>query len=159
MAYIIIVGIDQSQMSQVALQEALQLASQRGQLHVVHCVEQGPLAERAPHSTDDPTTGPERQEIERFVNETNVNAIPLELHVLFGGPAQDQLCDLAYKLEADLLIVGAQGERGYSRMWMGSCAQNVIRNAPCSVLVVRPKASRTTSSLPASHSKSAPNVP
>ncbi len=153
MQYVVVVGIDQSPMSRFTLQEAFKLVSGRGQLHVVRCVEEGPLAEHAPHSSDDPQTPPDfRHELAEFVAELNTEQVPLELHLLFGGPPQDQLCALASKLTADVLIVGAQGERGYSRMWIGSCAESVVRNAPCSVLLVRPKASRSSSSLPASQS-------
>ena len=38
---------------------------------------------------------------------------------------------------ADLVVVGHKGGSALSRMLLGSVAQHVVANAPCSVLVVR----------------------
>jgi nucleotide-binding universal stress UspA family protein len=39
---------------------------------------------------------------------------------------------------ADLLVLGTHGRRGAARFLLGSVAETVLRNAPCSVLVVPP---------------------
>jgi nucleotide-binding universal stress UspA family protein len=38
----------------------------------------------------------------------------------------------------DLVVVGTHGRTGIRRVLLGSVAENVVRHAPCSVLVVRP---------------------
>jgi nucleotide-binding universal stress UspA family protein len=38
---------------------------------------------------------------------------------------------------ADLLVIGTQGKTGLGKLILGSVAENIIRTAPCSVLVVR----------------------
>lgn len=51
----------------------------------------------------------------------------------------DTIVDYAKHAHADVIIVGTHGRSGVSRLLMGSVAEHVVRNAPCPVLVVRPK--------------------
>lgn len=53
------------------------------------------------------------------------------------GPATVAITDTAERIGADLLIVGTHGATGFRRLMLGSVAEAVVRNAPCSVLVVR----------------------
>src|SRR5690606_39204333 len=52
----------------------------------------------------------------------------------------EEIAQLAADLEADLVVVGTHGRRGFSRFLLGSVAEATVRLAPCPVLVVRPKA-------------------
>jgi nucleotide-binding universal stress UspA family protein len=54
------------------------------------------------------------------------------------GDAGDAIAQLASDIEADLVVVGTHGHRGLERLLLGSVAENVVRLAPCPVLVVRP---------------------
>jgi len=49
-----------------------------------------------------------------------------------------EVVEYAKELHADLIVIGTHGRTGVSRFLMGSVAENVIRTAPCPVLVVRP---------------------
>jgi nucleotide-binding universal stress UspA family protein len=53
-----------------------------------------------------------------------------------GDPA-DMLLETVREREADLIVVGARGLSARDRYLMGSVAGNVLRHAPCSVLVVK----------------------
>lgn len=59
---------------------------------------------------------------------------------LSGDPAA-ALVKLAREGGYDLLVLGTHGRRGLSHLVLGSVAERVVRQAPCSVLVVRRKAS------------------
>lgn len=54
------------------------------------------------------------------------------------GDIRDAIIDIAKRWEADLIVVGSHGSHGMRHFLMGSVAENVVRHAPCSVLVVRP---------------------
>lgn len=60
---------------------------------------------------------------------------------LFDSPS-GRLCDLvaeeARKWHADLIVLGTHGRRGVGRVLMGSDAEQIVRSAPVSVLLVRP---------------------
>jgi nucleotide-binding universal stress UspA family protein len=47
------------------------------------------------------------------------------------------ICAAAARLGADLVVIGTHGRKGVSRVVMGSVAERVVREAPCSVLVIR----------------------
>jgi nucleotide-binding universal stress UspA family protein len=51
----------------------------------------------------------------------------------------DEIVDCAKKIHADIIVVGTHGRSGIPRLLIGSVAEHVVRNAPCPVLVVRPK--------------------
>lgn len=40
--------------------------------------------------------------------------------------------------DADLIVLGTHGRRGASRVFLGSVAETVLRNAPCAALVIPP---------------------
>jgi nucleotide-binding universal stress UspA family protein len=53
------------------------------------------------------------------------------------GPAALALVTAAADLNAELLVVGTVGRTGLTRLLLGSVAEAVASNAPCSVLIVR----------------------
>lgn len=60
-----------------------------------------------------------------------------------GAPAE-RIASVAEQIEASLVVVGASGGGGLRRLLLGSVAEDVLANAPCSVLLVRhPPPSRT----------------
>jgi nucleotide-binding universal stress UspA family protein len=63
---------------------------------------------------------------------------PCELEVVTGDAAIE-LVRLAHIYKADLIVIGSRGLRGVKRIIAGSVSSQVIAEAPCSVLVVRPK--------------------
>jgi nucleotide-binding universal stress UspA family protein len=66
--------------------------------------------------------------------------IPVQ-HILLEGNAADQIIGYAAANQTDLIVMGTHGRTGLERLLMGSVAEKVLRNAPCSVLVVKmPKA-------------------
>lgn len=53
------------------------------------------------------------------------------------GIPQDVLVAKARQWNADLIVVGSHGRSALVRLFMGSVAQNVVHDAPCSVRVAR----------------------
>ena len=56
--------------------------------------------------------------------------------VIFEGP-REAIVDEAERWNADWIVVGSHGYRGYKRFLLGSVSQAVAAHAPCSVLIVR----------------------
>lgn len=61
----------------------------------------------------------------------------VDYEVLHGGSPARSLVDYAEATHAGLIVMGTHGRTGLRRMAMGSVAADVIRNAPCPVLVER----------------------
>jgi len=58
---------------------------------------------------------------------------------VLSGPVIESLVDCAKEYSADLIVMGSEGRKGVSRLLLGSVAEGVLRNAPCSVQIVRRK--------------------
>ncbi|MFL5329970.1 MAG: universal stress protein [Gemmataceae bacterium] len=62
--------------------------------------------------------------------------IPVE-HVLVQGDPGVEIPKYAAEANIDMVVMGTHGRTGRERMLMGSVAEKTLRNAPCSVLVVK----------------------
>jgi nucleotide-binding universal stress UspA family protein len=58
-------------------------------------------------------------------------------HVLLEGDAASEIVRYAQDAAMDLIVLGTHGRTGLERLLMGSVAEKVMRDAPCSVLVVK----------------------
>jgi nucleotide-binding universal stress UspA family protein len=56
---------------------------------------------------------------------------------VLSGNAKEVILEEARKWEADLIVVGSHGRRGFKRFLLGSVSEAVAMNAHCSVVVVR----------------------
>lgn len=156
--YVIVVGIDYSPSSQHALDEAIRVASARaGELHVVH-VEHGALFEALREGGHDIAVERDAalEEVRKRASE-RVEALvtargPLGVkrvvaHLRHGSPAEE-IAQLAADVDADLVVVGLHGERGFERFLLGSVAERTNRLARCPVWTVRPKDHDVTGRVP-----------
>ncbi len=66
----------------------------------------------------------------------------------FARRTSEIVCEQATAWAADLIVVGTHGRRGVRRMMLGSDAEQIVREAPVPVLVVR--APVTSAAVPAS---------
>lgn len=48
-----------------------------------------------------------------------------------------EICELASRWSADLILIGSRGLKGVKEMFLGSVSNYVTHHAPCSVLIVR----------------------
>jgi nucleotide-binding universal stress UspA family protein len=62
--------------------------------------------------------------------------IPVHHVFLEGDPARE-IVEYAAKAGMDLIVMGTHGRTGLERLLMGSVAEKVMREANCSVLVVK----------------------
>ena len=81
----------------------------------------------------------------RFSKASRAN-IELDVFVDRGAPA-DRILHRAASLPADMVVMGTHGSRGFERLVLGSVTERVLRQAPCPVLTVPPRA-QATSRLP-----------
>lgn len=56
------------------------------------------------------------------------------------GDAAEAIVEAADSLDADHIVMGSHGRSGLSRIFLGSVAEAVIREAPVSVTISRPEA-------------------
>ena len=54
------------------------------------------------------------------------------------GDVGGTICRVAADLNVDVIVVGSHGRGTIARILLGSVSEQVVRHAPCPVLVVRP---------------------
>jgi nucleotide-binding universal stress UspA family protein len=139
----ILVAHDFSPNAEAALAHAVRLAELTGAaLHLANVV-QVPSVIPVTYSglaSAGPGTGAVLLELERAA-EKALAAIAKRLPgspkiwVATGSPASE-ICELAGRIGADLLVMGTHGKTALEHVLLGSVAQRTLRHAPCPVLVV-----------------------
>jgi nucleotide-binding universal stress UspA family protein len=161
--YSILVGVDYSEASALALTEAVLLARshERSHIHLVHSIPGMPPIGRATGTPDLTTAGPGLPahvdqlsadmsgDMQVFVEKVLTKLDPQKsedqaratlhwtIHIRLSDPTP-AIVQLASDIQADLIVVGTHGRGGLARLLLGSVAEGVVRRAPCPVLVVRP---------------------
>jgi universal stress protein A len=138
----ILVPIDFSECSQKALQVALPLARQfDARLLVVYVMpanyyvgsEFGPVDFPVPEAE---WRQQSLQELEAMARREIGGAVSFDAMVLQGQPAHE-IATCAQEQRASLIVMSTHGRTGLRHVLVGSVAENVVRYAPCPVLVVR----------------------
>ena len=138
----ILVPIDFSDCSKKALQYAVPFAKQFGAtitlMHVVHVNYVGGPELGAldfPFTEVELRKSGEKQLAELAATEVQTQT-PAETIVRIGQEVVE-IVGAAKELESDLIIISTHGRTGLQHVFLGSVAENVVRLAPCPVLVVR----------------------
>lgn len=154
----ILVAIDGSETSEHAFAAALQLASESGaQLQPLYVIDNPLMAYDA--SGYDPTILREAfaEEGRRLMADAlarmkheNVAGMPRIVDVVpIGEDISERIRITANEFNADLLVLGTHGRRGFERLFLGSVAERVVRSACCPVLLVPSRHTQTTCVEPA----------
>lgn len=135
-------GTDFSTASRLAMIRAAELARRLGgELELVHVYAPAPLGATDMLVTPadvaamgvvelENTIAGWRSEAERLVGRS------VRSTVVQGEPAFE-IVRLARERPFDLVVVGTHGRKGLKRLVVGSVAERIVREAPCSVVVVR----------------------
>jgi nucleotide-binding universal stress UspA family protein len=76
-----------------------------------------------------------KEKLREFVKNHTHDQIEPELAV-HEGTAPDSILSFAQERNADLIVMGTHGRRGYDRMVLGSVTNRVMRTAPCPVVAI-----------------------
>lgn len=136
----IVVGVDRSPESAAALALACALANAVGaQLTAVAVVDDRLPATVAPAGMAvelaqwDELVDAHREQVERLLAELTERLPGLAAELRVGEPAEELMAAAA---DADLLVVGSRRWGPLSRLVVGSTGEELVREAPCSLLLV-----------------------
>ncbi len=142
----ILVPLDFSDASFRAIEFALPLARRfDASVHVVYVYEGKPhFASMVdpPELFSDPAielfsdreiAGRLRDEVQRRFS---IDLPAKDCHFRSGRPCPE-ICDVAHKLDADLVVMATHGHTGFKHLTLGSTAEKVVRHVGCPILVVR----------------------
>lgn len=151
--YVILVGIDFSELADRALEQALLLAARRNdaEIHAL-CVTTPATAFDARYalpayvtldeadivaSTTEHLRSHVQQRLQSFETKYPELSLPICVvsHVKLDSPAQG-IAQMASDIAADMVVVGTHNRRGIERLLLGSVAEGAVRYARCPVLVI-----------------------
>ena len=156
--YIVLVGLDLSEPGGRAWRFAFDLAASKGEDSEVHAVIVGARA-MEPSVRDIVTPG-----VSTVNGGTPDDAAPpsplkvlehrsaggearlMAMHFRSGRPDR-AIVQLAREIDADVIVVATQPTTRLMRLFGGSVTDRIARNAPCPVVVVRPKRDETDPGL------------
>ena len=148
-AYPIVVGVDYSELGDLALERACEfaMAHARTELHVIHAE---PVVPPSSHGSASEGLTANLSEASTRLHDHVENVLKRWCHVRASAApferltthvrsqrAAEAIAQLASDVEAELVVVGTHGRRGARRFLLGSVAEGTVRLAPCAVLVVR----------------------
>ena len=133
----IVVGFDGSPAAERALERAATLSGAGGRVVIVSAS----VAVPGSGVVDEPildSPSPEERDavLEDGANRLRSAGVATTPVAVDSGPAE-ALVEIARAERADMIIVGSTGSGYITRAIVGSTAENVVRHAPCDVLVVR----------------------
>lgn len=133
----VVVPIDFSGESKMAVETAVQLVNSPANVHVIHVM--FPMDIVAPGvvwgGIDDVDREKAVQEhAQQFLEESNLTGLTVLTRV--GDPGTE-IAEYAKSINADLIVIPSHGYHGIKRALLGSVAERVIRHAHCPVLVLR----------------------
>ena len=145
----ILVPVDFSAVSRAALWHAGELAAALGaSIELLHVLELPPAHVMASEAYV-PLPLEYRQEVRRHAERhlddwlSSSSVGPTVRHELREGKPFTEITTYARHHAIDLIVMGTHGRGGMSHLLLGSVTENVIRTAPCPVLVVRGDESAT----------------
>lgn len=143
----ILVAVDGSETSNLALKEAIKLAKeQQATLRLIHVVDGSPVYAVA----ETPFPIPDFEEAMRKSGQIILSAceatartsgVKFDSKLAIVVSITQRICDAineeAKSWPADLIVIGTHGRRGFSHLLLGSVAEGVVRLATKPILIVR----------------------
>lgn len=143
----ILVALDGSKISDSLIEEIIKLTKgQNVNVRMIHVVDESFVSYGSPAFDYISIISACREDGEIILNNaakqiTNQSSINVETAILELKPLQGRVAEVivdeATEWSADLLVIGTHGRRGFSRLFLGSVAENIIRIATTPVLLVR----------------------
>jgi universal stress protein A len=149
----ILVPIDFSEHSKKTVSCAMSLASRDDAIvHLLHVFQISdyvvtPFARRKQQTDQvksqiDIAEQAARESLGAFEQQFQNRGIKVEAYIRVGYPF-DEIVAMAQHFNVDLIVIGAHGCSGITRLLVGSTAERVVEHAPCPVLVVKERRTRT----------------
>lgn len=156
----IVVAFDFSELSELAFDEALVIARHRPNAHVFTLCVGAPAGDQVRLDVGNrvavlhefaaiavmklhlaPITT-------RMRESEGAAVLPEVTYLVRSGDAASEIVEFAATVDADLIVLGTHGRTALQRIVLGSVAEHVVRQAGCTVLVIREKSHQRTETPP-----------
>jgi nucleotide-binding universal stress UspA family protein len=144
----ILVAIDSSTTAQKALDEAIRLATALGaSLCIAHAADESSLAQHGMglgtyiniDKVKDDIRSSSNELLDQAIAKATAGGCKAERLLIESTKKRvaEMIAEAASQWNADLIVVGTHGRRGFERMLVGSVAENLVRIVTTSLLLVR----------------------
>ncbi len=142
----IIVPIDFSDCSRKALEHATATArAHNSKLTILHVYEESFIEPYVRAANSEEEAEEIIKEIEQvneskydeFLNTIDLSGVEYE-KLLKKGIPETEIVAIAMEQQANLIVMGTHGRSGIKHILVGSTAEEVVRNVPCDIIVVKP---------------------
>ncbi len=142
----VVACIDFSESSYGVIEQAIRVAQQdEAALHVLHVFSppwKGASYIPKPSKEDEQHHSGslcDRLQVTLEPFESEMNALQVETNVVENARESDGIVQFIEGSGADLVVVGTRGRTGMRAVLLGTVAERIVRESPCSVLAVKPK--------------------
>jgi nucleotide-binding universal stress UspA family protein len=140
----ILVAMDFSDCSRLACRWAVQYAQRLGaqELTFLNVIEPGASADRIPEIEAGAALLRElvAEEVQNALGTERLSSVLQLRYSVKQGTPTEEIVAAARDMKMDALVMGTHGRKGFDRLLVGSVAEKVLRDAPCTVIIVKPKA-------------------
>lgn len=137
----IVCAVDFSEASRNALEHAAELARRfHAELQLVHVWKAPPDAESTavvPSTLANEEEAELAGKLEAWEREAEQIAGRDVRTLLTRGSPASEVSRIASEERADLVVAGTHGRTGFERAVLGSVAEDIVRQSPCAVLVIK----------------------
>ena len=131
----IAIAVDFSKMDQLNITNAISQGGKRAHYLLIHIVESaGALMMK--QEIQDFEFRSDQKNMEKYVDDLKSKGYDVELKIGYGNPKK-AIPDLVNQYNADLLVIGAHGHRGFKDMILGTTVDSVRHRIHVPVLIVR----------------------
>ncbi len=145
----ILAPIDFSEHSMEAMRTAMEMAKDVGaEVHLMHVIAPHhhfiplPLATNAEQSRELAREAAmieqAEQELARIKKDDFGDSKKVFTYCVVGHPVE-KLAEYAKEQDIDLIVMSTHGRSSVEHMLLGGTTEKLVRNAPCSILVIRPR--------------------
>ena len=132
----VLVATDGSSSSIAAVQRASQLLTPADRVTLLYVRGEAPKGESA---GGEPVWENELADAAAELDRAAARLTSTNLHKRIEiGDVGGTVCRVAEELKVDVIVVGSHGRGAIERVLLGSVTSQIVRHAPCAVLVVRP---------------------
>ncbi|MEW6492640.1 MAG: universal stress protein [Cyanobacteriota bacterium] len=136
----ILVAVDSSELSQRVIQTLNELKIQPATKIILTHVLPSPeldteLVADRPHTSEELLYRHVEKQLQSYQADLPCDS---DLEIVTGDPAVE-IVRLAHIHQVDLIVIGNRGLTGLKRILEGSVSSQVVADAPCSVLVIKPE--------------------
>ncbi len=140
-----VVCVDFSESSHRVIEQAIRVAQQDGaSLHLLHVFSPpwkgaNYVPKPSPENEQQHSESlSERMQVALEPFESEIHALQVETNVVENARESDGIVQFIGDSAADLVVVGTRGRTGMRAILLGTVAERIVRESPCSVLAVKP---------------------